>query len=86
MELQAVPLWAIIGAIAGCFLSLEVRSRRPQASVEDLIVGVLGGILGGTILTAINPSDPISHVPSVLAAVILSSLLIAALHIGYGEF
>ena len=85
MELHAVPLWATIGAIVGCLLSLEIRSRRPQASVEDIAVGVLGGILGGTILTALHPSDHVIHVPGVLAAVTLSTILIAALHIVYGE-
>jgi uncharacterized membrane protein YeaQ/YmgE (transglycosylase-associated protein family) len=60
MELHALPLWATIGAVVGCLLSLEIRSRQPQASMEDIAVEVLGRILGGTILTALHPSDHVS--------------------------
>jgi uncharacterized membrane protein YeaQ/YmgE (transglycosylase-associated protein family) len=45
-----VLAWIIIGAVAGWLASIAVGRNRKMGFFANLIVGVLGGIIGGIVM------------------------------------
>ena len=39
--------WIIVGFIAGALSGLVVRNRTPGGCLANILIGVLGGLLGG---------------------------------------
>jgi uncharacterized membrane protein YeaQ/YmgE (transglycosylase-associated protein family) len=39
--------WIIIGAISGWLASIVMKTNRQQGLLLDIVVGILGGLLGG---------------------------------------
>lgn len=61
-QLGTVLIWVITGAIAGAAASFLV-GRRNRNAVWDVIIGLVGAVLGGLIINALNiqvPSTPIT--------------------------
>lgn len=49
---MGIVLWIIIGGIAGWVASMVMRSE--YTTIEDIILGMAGGFVGGFILNAIG--------------------------------
>lgn len=47
-------IWIIVGAIAGWLASMVMRTNRGQSLMEDIVVGIIGALLGGFILDVIG--------------------------------
>lgn len=76
---MGIILWIIFGALAGWITSLIVRSDSNQGLLGDLILGVLGAIVGGFIMNllgqpGITGFNIYSLVVAVIGAVILVSI------------
>ena len=54
LSLSNVLTWAIVGAIAGVLASLLVRGGG-LGLPADIVVGVIGALLGGVVLTQLLP-------------------------------
>ena len=54
MSVENLLVWIIIGALAGWVASIVMKTNRQQGLVADIIVGVIGGLLGGFILDVLN--------------------------------
>jgi len=39
--------WIIIGALAGWFASMVMKTNRQQGLLMDIVVGILGAFIGG---------------------------------------
>ena len=51
---MGIIAWIIIGAIAGWLASIAVGRNRKMGFFANLIVGVLGGLLGGFIMNVLT--------------------------------
>lgn len=83
MELIA---WIIVGGLAGWIASLIMNTDRQMGCLTNIIVGMVGSIIGGAIVillntgsftlsTAFNNFDLASLLVSILGAIVLLALL-----------
>ena len=70
MSIEALVVWIIVGALAGWLASIVVGTNRSQGLLADIIVGVIGGLLGGFLLTAIG-------IPGLVTGINLGSIAVA---------
>jgi uncharacterized membrane protein YeaQ/YmgE (transglycosylase-associated protein family) len=70
-----------VGAIAGWLASIVMRTNSSQGLLEDIVIGIVGGILGGFILDALNIGGQVTglNVGSIVVAFIGAVILIALL-------
>lgn len=44
-----ILLWILLGAIAGWLASVVMKTRKQQGLLMDIVVGIVGALLGGWI-------------------------------------
>lgn len=44
-----ILLWILLGAIAGWLASVAMKTRKQQGLLMDIVVGIVGALLGGWI-------------------------------------
>jgi uncharacterized membrane protein YeaQ/YmgE (transglycosylase-associated protein family) len=66
-------IWIVMGAIIGWIASMIMRTDAQQGPLLNIIVGIVGSLLGGWLLS------PIFGIPSDLTTFSIPSLLIALL-------
>jgi len=47
---MGILLWIILGAIAGWLASVVMKSNASQGAVGDIVLGILGAIVGGLVM------------------------------------
>jgi len=50
--------WIVIGLLAGWLSSLVVPGRQARGCLPNLLVGILGGIVGGFLARELRLGDP----------------------------
>ena len=68
--------WLVVGLIAG-FLASRVMRGRGYGMVVDVLVGLLGALVGGIVASALGVSGPVGFVGSIVIAFIGAVILIA---------
>lgn len=53
---MGIILWIIFGAIAGWIASVVMKTDSNQGTVTDIIMGVIGAIVGGFLLGLVGQS------------------------------
>ena len=66
-------IWIVMGAIIGWLASMIMRTNAQQGLLLDIVVGIVGSLLGGWLLS------PIFGIESDLTTVNIPSLLVALL-------
>ena len=66
-------IWIIMGAVIGWLASMIMRTNAQQGFLLDVVVGIVGSLLGGWLLS------PIFGIPSDLTTLSIPSLLVALL-------
>lgn len=66
-------IWIIMGAVIGWLASMIMRTNAQQGFLLDMVVGIVGSLLGGWLLS------PIFGIPSDLTTLSIPSLLVALL-------
>lgn len=66
-------IWIVMGAVIGWIASMIMRTNAQQGLLLDIVVGIVGALLGGWLLS------PLFGIPSDLTTFNISSLLIALL-------
>ena len=51
---MSILLWIVFGALVGWVASLIMRTDAAQGTVLNIVVGVLGAVIGGWIMSAIG--------------------------------
>jgi len=46
--------WIIIGALAGWLASIAMKTNRQQGLLLDIVVGIIGALVGGFIFNALG--------------------------------
>ena len=74
-------IWIVVGAIAGWLASMMMKTNRGQSFLEDVVVGIIGGLLGGFIVSALGIGDGVDgiNIGSVLVAFLGAVVLLASL-------
>jgi uncharacterized membrane protein YeaQ/YmgE (transglycosylase-associated protein family) len=81
MDVTNLLIWIIVGAIAGWLASIVMKTNRSQGLLADIIVGILGGLIGGFLLNALGVGGAVSgfNIASILVAFIGAVVLLALL-------
>jgi uncharacterized membrane protein YeaQ/YmgE (transglycosylase-associated protein family) len=74
-------VWIIVGAVAGWLASLVMRTNTSQGLLGDIIVGIIGALIGGFLLDALGVGGGVSglNIASILTAFIGAVVLLAIL-------
>lgn len=83
MDVMNILVWIVVGAIAGWLASLVMKTNRQQGLLEDIIIGIVGGFIGGVILNLLNIGGGVSglNVVSILTAFIGAVILLALIRV-----
>jgi uncharacterized membrane protein YeaQ/YmgE (transglycosylase-associated protein family) len=67
---MGIIAWIIVGGLAGWLASIVMGSNRQQGIVMDIILGIVGALVGGFILQALGLGGEVSgiNIPSILTA------------------
>ena len=74
---MGILMWIIFGALAGWVASMILKTNEEQGAVGNIVVGILGALLGGFLARVLLGSEGItgfnltSFIIAVLGAVLL---------------
>jgi uncharacterized membrane protein YeaQ/YmgE (transglycosylase-associated protein family) len=72
-----IILWIVFGAFAGWIASLIMKTDQHQGTVYDIVLGIVGSIVGGFLMGLIGQSGVTGfNVESLIVAVIGSIMVI----------
>jgi uncharacterized membrane protein YeaQ/YmgE (transglycosylase-associated protein family) len=75
-------MWLVIGGIAGWLANVVMKTNRSQGLLMDIIIGIIGGLIGGWLLTVIDQEDEFSvsgYAPGTLLAALFGTITVLAL-------
>jgi uncharacterized membrane protein YeaQ/YmgE (transglycosylase-associated protein family) len=85
---MGILAWIVVGLIAGWLAGQVMRGRGHQGLIGDIILGVVGAVVGGFLATTFlkipNPMNGI-NVTSVLVAFVGAVVLLAVLRMVSGR-
>jgi uncharacterized membrane protein YeaQ/YmgE (transglycosylase-associated protein family) len=83
MDLMNILIWVVVGAIAGWLASIVMKTNRQQGLVEDIIVGIVGGFIGGVVLNLLGVGGAVTgiNIVSILTAFVGAIILLALLRV-----
>lgn len=81
MDIGNLLVWVIVGAIAGWLASIVMKTNHRQGLLQDIIVGIVGGLLGGWVLNLLGVGGDVTgiNLGSILTAFIGAVILLAIL-------
>lgn len=73
---MVIVAWILLGALAGWIASLVLKVKEEQALIANIVVGVIGALIGGSIMqlfsiTGIEEGNIYSFLFAALAALLL---------------
>ena len=74
---MALVAWLIVGLVVG-FISYQLAGKTKDSLVLDIVVGLIGSILGGILFAWLGNSE--ATVWSVLVALITGGIFLAIYH------
>lgn len=77
---MGILLWIIFGAIVGWIASIIMRTNEEQGAILNIIVGIVGALIGGFVANALGMSGVTgfnlsSFLVALLGAVVLLALV-----------
>jgi uncharacterized membrane protein YeaQ/YmgE (transglycosylase-associated protein family) len=70
---MSIIIWIILGAIAGWIASMVMGNDAKQGWVGNIVVGIVGAIVGGWLLTLLLPGQVAAtglNIPSLIVAIV----------------
>lgn len=78
--------WIALGALAGWIASMIVGTNREQGGLMNIVVGIVGAVIGGWIMAAFGSSGVTGfNIQSVLVAVLGSVVLLLLVRLFTGR-
>jgi uncharacterized membrane protein YeaQ/YmgE (transglycosylase-associated protein family) len=76
---MSIIAWIIIGALAGWIASMIMNTNEEQGAVGNIVVGIIGALIGGFVVHALTGNDSISgfNISTILTAILGSVILLA---------
>ena len=83
MDIGNLIAWVIVGALAGWLASIVMKTNSSQGLLADIIVGVIGGLIGGFVLTQLGVGSAVTgiNLTSILVAFIGAVILLGILRL-----
>jgi uncharacterized membrane protein YeaQ/YmgE (transglycosylase-associated protein family) len=80
MSIWGIIAWIIFGGLAGYIASLIVRTAPDQGATGNVIIGIVGAIIGGWLMQAFGSSgvtgfNAYSLLVAILGAVVLLAIV-----------
>jgi len=73
-----ILLWLILGAVAGFLASLVMKNDRNQGTVMDVVLGIVGALVGGFVMNFFGqPGVTGFNLYSLIVATVGAVILIA---------
>jgi uncharacterized membrane protein YeaQ/YmgE (transglycosylase-associated protein family) len=81
MNTESLLVWIVVGAIAGWLASIVMKTNGRQGLLQDIIIGVVGGVIGGFVFNALGVGGAVTgfNVTSIVVAFVGGIILIAVL-------
>jgi len=77
--MMGIIAWVLVGLIAGWLASLVMKTNDSQGMFADIVLGVLGGLVGGFLMNLLGFAGTTGfNLYSILVATLGAILLIAA--------
>jgi uncharacterized membrane protein YeaQ/YmgE (transglycosylase-associated protein family) len=76
MPVLGIIGWVIIGFLAGALSGLVVRNRTPGGCLANMLIGVLGGLLGGYLAREIFEVDQVYEWLSALIVAFVGAVIV----------
>lgn len=77
---MGILAWIVLGAIAGWLASMIMKTNEEQGTVANIIIGIIGAVIGGFIFDMLGGSDVNGfNLYSLIVATIGAVILIAIL-------
>ncbi|MHB8530449.1 MAG: GlsB/YeaQ/YmgE family stress response membrane protein [Caulobacteraceae bacterium] len=79
--LTVIVEWLIVGLLAG-FIASKLINRRGDGVIMDLVLGVIGAVIGGFISTRVLHGPPVSglNLTSLVIAAVGAVIVLLAYH------
>ncbi|HKV15469.1 MAG TPA: GlsB/YeaQ/YmgE family stress response membrane protein [Reyranella sp.] len=78
---MSILAWIILGLIAG-FIASRIVNRRGSGLVLDLVIGIVGAVIGGWIVTALGGAGITGfNLWSLLVAILGAIVLLVLVHV-----
>jgi uncharacterized membrane protein YeaQ/YmgE (transglycosylase-associated protein family) len=82
---MGILAWLIVGLIAG-FIGSKIVNRTGEGLVRDIILGIIGALVGGWIFTAVGATGVTGvNIYSIFVAVIGAVVVLVAYHAIFGQ-
>lgn len=82
---MGILAWLIVGLVAG-FIGSKIVNRTGEGLVRDIILGIVGALVGGWIFTAIGARGVTGvNIYSIFVAVIGAVVVLVAYHAIFGQ-
>lgn len=75
---MGILLWIVFGAIVGWVASLIMNTNRQQGPLLDIVVGIVGSVLGGWVASAIGVGSVTGFNLGSFAIALLGAVLLLA--------
>jgi uncharacterized membrane protein YeaQ/YmgE (transglycosylase-associated protein family) len=62
MSIETLVVWIIVGAIAGWLASIVMGTNGRQGLIQDIVVGVLGGVVGGYLFSVLGVGGAVTGI------------------------
>ena len=80
MDVQALIIWLIVGAIAGWLAGMVVKGSG-YGLIGDIIVGIVGGFIAGWLLPQLGIAIGAGFIAAIIDAFIGAVILLIALRL-----
>jgi uncharacterized membrane protein YeaQ/YmgE (transglycosylase-associated protein family) len=82
---MSIIAWVVLGLVAG-FLGSKIVNKRGEGAVLDIILGIVGAVVGGFLFHLIGATGVTAfNLWSLLVAVIGSVVVLSAYHALFGR-
>ncbi len=82
MDLLSILAWIVFGGLAGWIASMVMRTNAEQGAVGNVIVGIIGAILGGYLMQALGGTGTTGfNFYSLLVAILGAIVLLAIVNL-----
>ncbi|HUC20458.1 MAG TPA: GlsB/YeaQ/YmgE family stress response membrane protein [Candidatus Polarisedimenticolaceae bacterium] len=82
MDLLSILAWIVFGGLAGWIASIVMRTNEEQGAVGNVIVGIIGAIIGGYLMQALGGTGTTGfNFYSLLVAILGAIVLLAIVNV-----
>jgi uncharacterized membrane protein YeaQ/YmgE (transglycosylase-associated protein family) len=75
---MGIILWIIFGALAGWIASMIMKTNAEQGALGNIVVGILGALIGGFIYRAMTGNDiGVFSLAGLIVAILGACILLA---------